>query len=305
MTRFDFSFRQIVESTNDIVIVTRADPLDPPGPEIVYVNRAFTELTGYTYDEAVGQSPRMLQSEKTERRHLDAVRNALSAGQAVRTLVNNRSKHGRGYWLDMRIMPLYDQEGRITHFAAIERDVTDRVEREQRLADQAHSDPLTGLFNRRAFEDVAAREHSRFDRGRRAYAAVMLDVDLFKDLNDNYGHSYGDMVLRAIAQGCLDNTRLHDTVARVGGEEFCLILPDSNREKALEAADKIRRTVADLRIDAEGHFPTITISLGVAVVDEQDDDHHAVLERADEALYRAKNEGRNRVCFAEPDPSNP
>ncbi len=295
MAKFDFSFQQIVESARDIVIVTKAYPLDGSGPEIVYVNQAFTDLTEYSFEEAVGQTPRMLQSEKTDREQLDVIRKALAEKKAVKLVVSNRSKSGRDYWLDISMLPLYDDQGEVTHFAAIERDVTEQVEREERLASQARTDPLTGLLNRRTFDEELGNEFSRFQRRRSKYSVLMLDIDNFKDLNDHYGHAFGDIVLRSLAQCCKDNVRRHDTLARVGGEEFSIISPHNSQKAALKMAEKIRQRIEDLSFEVDGKEPKITISIGVSEVDFEDYDHTSVLERADEAMYEAKERGRNDV----------
>lgn len=296
MAKFDFSFQQIVESARDIIIVTKAHPLDDPGPEIVYVNKAFTELTEYTFEEAVGQTPRMLQSEKTDREQLDIIRKALMDKQAIRVVISNRSKSGRDYWLDISMLPLYDDQGEVTHFCAIERDVTEQVEREERLASQARTDPLTGLLNRRSFDQELAEEFSRFQRRRSKYSVLMLDIDNFKELNDTRGHAFGDIVLKSLAQTCKDNIRLHDTLARIGGEEFCIISPHNSQKAALKMAEKIRQRIEDMSFEVEGKTLNVSVSIGVSEVDFEDYDHTSVLERADEAMYEAKERGRNMVC---------
>ena len=123
----DFDFEDIIANANDIVIVTEVGLLDEPGPRIVYVNPAFTELTEYTPEEVLGQSPRILQGPATDRETLRRVRTALERGEAVHEQILNYSKSGREYWLDMNIVPLFDADGRIRYFAAIERDLTERV----------------------------------------------------------------------------------------------------------------------------------------------------------------------------------
>jgi two-component system sensor histidine kinase/response regulator len=118
-----FAFADIIQAANDIIIVTTAD-LDPPGPRIVYVNAAFTALTGYTADEVIGRSPRLLQGPGTSADAVAAIKAALRAGRPIRQTVLNYDKAGTEYWLDLRIMPLRDAAGFITHFAAIQRDVS-------------------------------------------------------------------------------------------------------------------------------------------------------------------------------------
>ena len=126
MKTFDFDFQQIVDAANDVIIVTKSDPIDPPGPEIVYVNKAFTDLTGYAPDEVMGKTPRLLQSSGTDVDTKRAIKQALQKQQPVRVTIRNYAKSGREYWLDVSILPLRDESGEVTHFAAIERDVTEQ-----------------------------------------------------------------------------------------------------------------------------------------------------------------------------------
>ena len=129
----DFDFSAIVQHAKDIVIVTKAYPLNDPGPEIVYVNEAFTEKTGYTPEEVIGKTPRILQKEGTNRNDLDKVRQALEKKESVRVTLRNFSKKGNEYWVDLSILPLPDKNGKVTHFAAIQRDISDYKKLEQDL----------------------------------------------------------------------------------------------------------------------------------------------------------------------------
>lgn len=133
MDRNRFSFEDIVDKANDIIIVTEADPIDEPGPRIVYVNPAFTELTGYTAEEAIGQNPRILQGEDTDPATRDRIREALARREPIRVEILNYSKSGDAYWLDMNIVPLFESDGEIRYFAAIERDLTERIDAEEAL----------------------------------------------------------------------------------------------------------------------------------------------------------------------------
>ena len=127
----EFSLEDVVKFANDIVIVTEAHPLDEPGPRIVYVNKAFTDLTGYTPEEVIGKSPRILQGPESHPETRAEIRSALERKKSVRTVIVNYSKSGRKYWLDLNIIPLKDGNGQVTHFAAIERDLTDIKEAEE------------------------------------------------------------------------------------------------------------------------------------------------------------------------------
>ena len=129
----NFSLEDIIKSTNDIVIVTEASPVDAPGPHIVYVNQAFTELTGFTAKEVIGKSPRILQGPDSDPKTRAKIREALIEKKAIRTTIVNYSKSGRKYWLDLNIIPLKNKKGEVTHFAAIERDLTDIKDAEEEI----------------------------------------------------------------------------------------------------------------------------------------------------------------------------
>ena len=298
MKTFDFSFQQIVDAAKDVVIVTKADPIDPPGPEIVYVNKAFTELTGYTPDEVIGKTPRLLQASGTDADSKRVIKQALQKHQPVRVTIKNYAKSGREYWLDVSILALRNAAGEVTHFVAIERDVTEQKELERQLETLSRTDPLTGLLNRRSLEDYLAKEYSRFERHGTKFSALLLDIDHFKSINDRYGHSSGDRVLKMLADSCTASLRKYDVMARYGGEEFCVILPNTNGDKAAVLAEKLRTRIAARTAKVGAGEVRVTASIGLSEVQATDKNPGAILERADAALYEAKQSGRNRVCLS-------
>jgi diguanylate cyclase (GGDEF)-like protein len=158
-------------------------------------------------------------------------------------------------------------------------------------------DPLTLAFNRRYFVDRLVVETERALRTRQPLSLLIMDADEFKLINDRFGHAIGDRVLQAIVSACTAILRPYDILARYGGEEFVLLLPNTGLEQACEAAERIRATVAGLRIERERSAPIrVTVSLGVAQLSAADADGSAMLKRADAALYRAKHAGRNRLA---------
>lgn len=199
MKNYEFKFEYIVEHARDIVVVTKAYPIDETGPEIVYVNKAFTELTGYSFDEAVGKTPRILQSFDTSEVAKKTIKDALKKQEPVRTTIKNYGKHGQSYWLDISILPLKDSQGKVTHFAAIERDITAQKELERKLESLSKTDHLTGLLNRREFDKRLKNEFVNFKLNSSKYSILMLDIDDFKSINDTFSHSAGDDVLRNIS----------------------------------------------------------------------------------------------------------
>ncbi|MCZ7575074.1 MAG: diguanylate cyclase [Ardenticatenaceae bacterium] len=164
----------------------------------------------------------------------------------------------------------------------------------QRLA---NIDELTGTYNRRFFFELAERELGRACRFGHPLSAVMLDIDHFKRVNDHHGHTVGDQVLREVARRCHENIREVDILGRYGGEEFIIILPETDAVGASATAERLRR-IAHTAIITDRGPVTVTLSLGVATLN-QNDSLHAMLKRADQALYGAKQAGRNRVCVVE------
>ena len=157
-------------------------------------------------------------------------------------------------------------------------------------------DGLTQIANRRFFEDTLEREVSRCHRYGRDLALVMMDIDRFKDVNDNFGHLAGDQVLKRVAQDLKARIRREDTLARYGGEEFALLLPEVSQTSACQVAEKLRRLVAAERFNMGKKNFDVTLSLGVSSLSEQVADAAELIRAADDKLYEAKAQGRNRVC---------
>lgn len=291
----DFSYRDIVELAQDVVIVTKAEPLDAPGPEIVYVNPAFTHLTGYTAAEAVGQNPRMLQGKGTNPITCHEIRKALEKKEPIHVAILDYTRDGREYWLDMSIMPLRNAKGELTHFVAIERDVTGQKEMEKRLRELAERDSLTGLYNRRIFFECLEDRWKQFQTDHEFYSVIEIDIDHFKQFNDQFGHQAGDMVLKHVAGLIQTACRPQDIAARVGGEEFSVLLPGLTAKLALIIAESMRNTVKKTSVKYNSYTLQAEISLGISEVMLKDLSDSAILRRADEALYLSKQKGRNQT----------
>jgi diguanylate cyclase (GGDEF)-like protein len=174
------------------------------------------------------------------------------------------------------------------------------LEQSQRsLREQANTDPLTQLANRRFFTHIANKELSLMRRQKEYFAVLMMDIDHFKQVNDTYGHPAGDYVLKAVAGALSSNVREEDTVARVGGEEFVVSSPYTNRLAAIVLAERLRKAVEALDIKYEGNKIPVTISIGIALQPNDGDGLDTLLAAADERLYVAKQSGRNRFCAAD------
>ena len=166
----------------------------------------------------------------------------------------------------------------------------------ERVENLAATDALTGLFNRRYLDGALERELARAIRSDSNLALLMLDIDHFKSFNDTYGHAMGDLVLKKVATTLSDGLRQADVLARFGGEEFVVVLPQVTAADALDSAERIRAAVARANIHPGGEKKGVTVSIGLAMFHDQSHTAGTLLEAADQALYRAKNLGRNRVC---------
>lgn len=292
--------RLLADNANDMI--TRLSP----DMHRVYVSPACRELLGYEPADLVGVHPRLLLHPADR----DAVRTAIDerllAGQSTaRATYRARRSDGRYVWLETIARRLQDGTG----FVAVTRDVSDRKQLERKLEEAnqqlqvlARQDGLTGLANRRRFDEVLGEEYRRAIRTRSPIAVIMLDVDRFKSFNDTYGHPGGDACLRALAQALNGAARRPaDLPARYGGEEFVLLLPDTDIQGAMALAERLREAVGALSIPHTGsEAGTVTASLGVAVAIPFVNAHGpaALMEAADAALYEAKHAGRNRVRLA-------
>jgi diguanylate cyclase (GGDEF)-like protein/PAS domain S-box-containing protein len=295
---FEQIFRSLVANINDVVMVMDATPLDDGGPKIIYVNPAFEQLMGYTAEEVVGQNPKLLQGPGTDDETRFKIRDAMRHGKGIRTQILNYDKHGKELWLDINMVPLFDADGELAYYAAIERDLTEYKRLQSHLENMATTDSLTGLPNRAALIDCALKE---FDRARRyvhPLSVVMIDVDHFKSVNDKHGHAIGDQVLQAVGVLCQKGLRGSDLLGRVGGEEFVLLLPDTPKANAIFVAERMREQLAKSPISLASLTLSITASFGVACISEQDADFNDILRRADAAMYQAKQNGRNQVQAA-------
>ena len=290
----DFKFKDIIESAHDLIVVTKPDHSDIAKQTIVYVNPAFTELTEYSYDEAVGKRAKLLElfSDDITRKE---VREALEKKMPVRATIQTNSKSGKEYWLNLNMIPLKDRNGELTYYASIERDVTNEKKLVNELEKLSKTDSLTGLLNRRVLLEVADKEISRYQRSGTVFCLLILDLDHFKRINDTYGHSAGDRILQAVAELLKEQERPYDYAIRMGGEEFCILLSNTSMKQAYRFGERIRKSISEINVYEDGQLMKITTSIGISEVIETDTKFESTLMRADEALYKAKAAGRNCI----------
>lgn len=326
VTGLDITKRRIMEMTlrdNLATLKSRHNALDQiyqgvtitdVNRQITYVNEAFLKLSGYSREELLGCPLTILQGEATSPFTIAEMKNALDNQKPFCGEILNYRKNGTQFWNELSITPVFDDAGKLTQFVGVQLDITARKQSEQEVQNMAFYDPLTQLPNRRLLMNRLAIAIALSQRSDKYGAVMFMDLDNFKPLNDNYGHSIGDLLLIEVANrivGCLRET---DVVARFGGDEFVVLLSELNsdfenaKQEAFIVAEKIRKLLAtpyalstkkerDIMSGIVQH--RCSSSIGIALFKGKQMSQENVLNAADVAMYQAKENGRNRICFFE------
>lgn len=282
----DALLAQALETVSEGSLITDADR------NTLYANSAFTQITGYRPDEILGTNCRFLQGPDTSADDVQRIRNALNAGDIFQGTILNYRKDGTPFWNHLTITPLQDHAGHVTNFVSVQRDVTDIVEERERLSYEASHDALTGLPNRDGTRRLLRRALARASERGDVVAVGLIDLDYFKEINDQHGHPEGDAVLIELANRVRGALRRNDNVTRVGGDEFVIIVPDLDPAQAQaqfeEVARRVRRDVVRPITLANDTDVAITTSMGVALYPHDGVDARSLYAAADRALYLAK-----------------
>ncbi len=262
---------------------------------ITAVNRAFTEITGYSESEALGQTPRILASGLHDSAFYIAMWHQLSSEGHWQGEICNKRKNGETYPCWMTISAVRDSEHQITHFVAVFADISSLKHAQDRLDHQAHHDPLTNLPNRLLFENRLQQALSDPDRYGQQGAVLFLDLDRFKNINDSLGHPIGDLLLKAIALRLKEQLRDIDTVARQGGDEFIILLPALKNPSDAELIANKLLACFNAPFVAGEHELFISASIGASIYPDDGTDVATLVKNADAAMYRSKLKGRNRI----------
>jgi diguanylate cyclase (GGDEF)-like protein/PAS domain S-box-containing protein len=311
-------FEQAIENMGEGLAIVDARKADMP---MVYCNPKFQEITGYHSSEAIGKNCRMLNAANRKQPEIVQMREQLAQAKPFTMTLQNFRKNGQAFWNQLTTSPVWDENGELSHWIGIQRDVSDirdaqqnllnahaaltvlNQELEQRVAQRtvelerlATTDPLTDAHNRRFLMSRAEIEIAQARRQGSSLSIVMFDIDHFKRINDSHGHAAGDRSLVVLSHAVLKEMRLGDTFARVGGEEFVLLLPQSDAEQAFQVAERLRSMIEELEIDAGCALVLrITSSFGVASLSQEVNNVDDLYMAADSAMYRAKASGRNCV----------
>jgi len=288
--------RSIVDSSYEGIITIDTDQ------KIKTINEAALHIFGYSSDELVGQGLDILVPERFRAHHPGYVSQFHDSDEIARPMesrveIAGRRKDGSEFMAEVSIAKI--DVGTDLELAAFVRDVSDHMRLMDELHMRATTDPLTGLYNRRHMIEAAAKELTRAMRFGHPTAVVLIDLDDFKGINDVHGHHVGDKVLLKASAVCRHQIRQSDILARWGGEEFLLLLPETDGNGAMRLAERVQEGLKRLQEDVpELGGRRITASIGIAGHQDEDDSFGAMVHRADQAMYTAKNTGKNKVVVA-------
>lgn len=279
------------QAIGEAITVTDADN------RIIAINPAFTLLTGYTAEEAIGQTPSLLKSGQHDAKFYRDMWLVLETTGRWQGEICNRRKNGEEYPEWLSINTIYDSDGKVLRRIAMFSDITDKKRAEETIWRQANYDPLTELPNRRLFRDRLEQEVRKAVRSGLQVAVLFIDLDRFKEVNDTLGHHTGDRLLIDAARRISDCVRATDTVARLGGDEFTIILSDlTNNNPVDKVAQSLLQTLtAPFSINGETVY--VSASIGITIFPNDAADVDTLLKNADQAMYASKGAGRSRFSY--------
>lgn len=283
-----------IEQTSVAMVITdlKAD--------IIYVNNAFEKMTGYTKEEAIGQNPRILKSGLVAQEEYEKLWDVISNGGTWNGEQINKKKDGSYYYEDSRITPIYDKENKLKYYMALKNDITERKLLEARIREIAIKDSLTGSYSRWFVLERLKQISDNYKRVGNTFSLAIIDLDLFKEINDRFGHQAGDYMLKSFVQIVKNNIRSYDILGRYGGEEFILVLLDTPKEEAQNLVKRILEKVIDKDFLYKDQRIELRFSAGISdskEIDIDDFDIDKLIEIADKRLYKAKEEGRARIII--------
>ena len=273
---------QAIEQTKEMVRITDKNSI------ITYVNEAVVTETVYSKEELIGQKSSIFKSGKQDESFYRNLWNTILSRNIYKNVIINKRKDGTLYHEEQTITPVFDEQNSL-FFVSTGHDISERIEVEKKLHSLATKDSLTGVYNRYSLNKEIDTNIKKYERYADIFSLLMIDIDYFKNVNDTYGHDVGDLVLKEICSVIENLIRETDIFGRWGGEEFLLILPKTNKDEAISMATRIKNIIEEHKFD---YIPQVTVSIGVSVYNKS-----IILKDVDDALYKAKSTGRNRVEY--------
>lgn len=278
-----YTIRNQMKIIDENVITSEVDM----NGKITAVSSAFCKISGYDKEELIGRSIDKIKHPETSQNLYQEIWSSIQLKTKWEGEIKNQHQNGSYYWVYTILTPRLDTNGELVGFTSICQDITDK----KRTEELSITDPLTGLYNRLKLDELFEANLHNAQRHETPFSIILLDIDKFKNVNDTFGHQAGDGVLKEFAALLKENLRTEDILGRWGGEEFLILIPNSDLNGAAVLAEKLRLLIHNHSFATIGHK---TSSFGVST-HHYGDDEKSMVSRADEALYRAKQNGRNRV----------
>ncbi|GAA0450354.1 sensor domain-containing protein [Alkalibacillus silvisoli] len=280
-------FRMIAESSHDLITL-----VDGQGV-ISYASPSYRHVLGYFPEHYIGQSLLHNLHEEDFNTVLDAFERAKELGSPISLEFRQYHQEKEWLWFELQAKPIYADDGQFHQMVVVTRNISERKAYEEQLKLFAYHDPLTELPNRRLFQSNLIKHIADYQKGEKGFAVMMLDIDNFKSINDEFGHDIGDQVIKEFGRRIQDSLRESDFVARLGGDEFIALLTNINsKQDALEVIHRIQRVIED-EWDVSGEELEVTTSIGVALPDSSMVSDEELIKFADSALYEAKSSGKD------------
>jgi len=287
-----------IEQTADAIMITDTNGI------IEYANQGFENITGYQVKKVVGKSANILKSERHDEKFYTNIWQTIKNGNVYQGVVINRRSDGRLYYEEKTITPFKNDEGKVTNYISTGKDITARMESEERMHFLAYHDLITELPNRVLFIERLTHALTRRDKSKDSLAVLFLDMDRFKNINDSLGHDTGDKLLREFATRLVNFVRKGDTVARFGGDEFAILVEDSSSPHDIAVlANNIMQELSQA-FEIDEHELFVTSSIGASIYPQNGRDAATLIKHADIAMYRAKENGRNNFHLYSSDMNN-
>jgi len=286
-------FEKVFENANEGITITG------PDGEIQAVNQAFTRITGYSARDAVGKNPRILKSDRHDDAFYESMWQSLILKGQWSGEIWNRKKSGQAYPEFLNISAILDKNGAVKNYVAVFHDISEMKTKERQIEYMAYHDPLTGLSNRTLLKDRLEHAIIRARRDAKMLQLIFIDLDNFKNVNDTAGHAHGDELLKEAAERLCAVTRASDTVARLSGDEFVIMITDVDDMMEIIGMVKRLQDSFSVPFNINGKAFHITCSIGISVFPEDGDDAETLVRHANLAMYHAKDKGKDKYYLFE------